>query len=159
LRTQQEAVALLVKANGQNHAARAAAEGAQFRRWTTETNETKLAVINILRTGKIRANFGQVDELLQNLKYQTAELTVLCKTADVELRKTASEILRVDDKILMGLQKLASDLDLGYQEEDSTANRIRDLCARYIALLVPIFICTNSPKVDQVRRRKRSYSS
>lgn len=48
------------------------------------------------------------------------------------LRKTASEILRVDDKLLLGLQKLASDLDPGYQEEDGTANHIRDLCARYL---------------------------
>jgi hypothetical protein len=50
----------------------------------------------------------------------------------VGLRKTASEILRVDDKLLLGLQKLASDLDPGYQEEDGTANRIRDLCVRYL---------------------------
>jgi len=54
----------------------------------------------------------------------------------VGLRKTASEILRVDDKLLLSLQKLASDLDPGYQEDDGTANRVRDLCARYILFLL-----------------------
>jgi hypothetical protein len=53
------------------------------------------------------------------------------------LRKTASEILRVDDKLLLGLQKLASGLDPGYQEEDGTANRIQDLCARYVTFFIP----------------------
>ncbi len=52
------------------------------------------------------------------------------------LRKTASEILRVDDKVLLGLQKLASDLDPGFQGDGGTTNRIRDLCARYIASFV-----------------------
>lgn len=86
-------------------------------------------------TGR-QAKFGQVDELLQSLKYQIAELAGLCKTADVGLRKTASEILRADDKLLLGLQKLANDLDLGHEEENSTGGRIRDLCARYIAFFI-----------------------
>jgi hypothetical protein len=71
------------------------------------------------------------------LKYQIAELAGLCKTADVGLRKTGSEILRADDKLLLGLQKLASGLDPGYEEEDGTANRIRELCARYTGLSTP----------------------
>ena len=68
------------------------------------------------------------------MKYQIAELASLCKTADVGLRKTGSEILRVDDKLLLGLQKLASGLDLGCEVEDGTVNWIRELCARYTRL-------------------------
>lgn len=44
LRTQQEAVAALVKDNGQHYAARAAAESTQFRAWTTENDQTRSAV-------------------------------------------------------------------------------------------------------------------
>jgi hypothetical protein len=66
------------------------------------------------------------------LKFQTVELTAKCKAADVGLRKTASEMLRLDDKLLLGVQKLGSDLDPGYEDEVSIANRVRDLCARQV---------------------------
>ncbi len=49
LRTQQEAVAILVKANGQNHTVRLATENTQFRAWTTENNQTRSAASDILR--------------------------------------------------------------------------------------------------------------
>lgn len=69
------------------------------------------------------------------MKYQTAELSTQCKAADVVLRKTTSEMLRLDDKLLVGLQKLGSDLDPGCEDEDGIANRVRDLCARQVIFL------------------------
>lgn len=44
LRTQQEVMATLVKADGQNYTARAAAESTQFRAWATKNNQTRSAV-------------------------------------------------------------------------------------------------------------------
>jgi SUMO ligase MMS21 Smc5/6 complex component len=41
-------------------------------------------------------------------------------------------ILKSDDKLLLSLQKLASDLDPGQSGDDDTIARIRDLCARYL---------------------------
>jgi hypothetical protein len=41
-------------------------------------------------------------------------------------------ILKSDDKLLLSLQKLASDLDPGQSGDGDTIARIRDLCARYL---------------------------
>lgn len=51
LRTQQEAVAALVKDNGQHHAARAAVESTQFRMWTEENNQIRSAVSDASKNG------------------------------------------------------------------------------------------------------------
>ena len=44
-------------------------------------------------------------------------------------------ILKSDDKLLLSLQKLASDLDPETPEDDKIIARIRELCARYIDIL------------------------
>lgn len=49
LRAQREAVATLVKDNGQHHVARAAADSSQFRAWTTENNHTRSAVSDVCK--------------------------------------------------------------------------------------------------------------
>jgi hypothetical protein len=67
---------------------------------------------------------------------QVKELEQQSKAADIELRKTASEILRAHDKLLMSLQTLASDLDPISTETDHSSQRERDLCARYVASTV-----------------------
>jgi hypothetical protein len=71
-----------------------------------------------------------VEELLQSLRFQITELETQRKAADTAMHKTASEIVREDDKLLLSLQKLASDLEPSKPEDDEDAQRIRDLCAR-----------------------------
>jgi hypothetical protein len=53
------------------------------------------------------------------------------KATDAGVRQTVDNILKSDDKLLLSLQKLASDLDPGQSGDGDTIARIRDLCARY----------------------------
>jgi hypothetical protein len=48
------------------------------------------------------------------------------------VRQTVFNILKSDDKLLLSLQKLASDLDPGQSGDDDIIARIRELCARYL---------------------------
>jgi hypothetical protein len=52
------------------------------------------------------------------------------KTSEAGVKQTIDSILESDDKLLLSLQKLASDLDPGQSEDDDTITRIRELCAR-----------------------------
>lgn len=53
------------------------------------------------------------------------------------MRKTASEVLRVDDKLLSNLQTLVGDIMPGQTEEDDAAQEVRELCTRYINSQIP----------------------
>lgn len=74
-----------------------------------------------------------MEELLQALSFQVAELEAQAKAADVNFNQMALETLREDDRLLASLQKLANDLDPGSPEDDHLARRIRELCARYLS--------------------------
>jgi hypothetical protein len=86
----------------------------------------------------------KVEELSQNLKYQTVDLEQQCKASEVSAKQTVDGILKTDDKLLSSLQKLANDLDPGKPEDEDQISRIKDLCARFvlsqwdIALLISI---------------------
>jgi len=54
------------------------------------------------------------------------------KVSDASVKQTVDNILQSDDKLLLSLQKLASDLELGESDDDDTMTRIRELCARYL---------------------------
>jgi len=77
------------------------------------------------------ADLVQVEELIQGLQYQKVDLELQAKGAESNVRQTVEGILRADDKLLQSLQKLASDLDPG-SDDDEIIDRIRELCARYI---------------------------
>jgi hypothetical protein len=68
------------------------------------------------------------------LKYQTTDLEQQFKTSENGIKQTVDNILKSDDKLLLSLQKLASDLEPQY-EDDDLITRIRELCARYIITL------------------------
>ena len=74
----------------------------------------------------------QIDEIIRSLTFQISEMEIASKAAETSLRKSASDILRADDKLLSNLQKLASSVVPGRNEEDDTAQQVRELCARYI---------------------------
>ena len=64
-----------------------------------------------------------------------ADLERESKAKEVSTEKAVDTILKSDDKLLLSLQKLASDLDPETPEDDKIIARIRELCARYIAIL------------------------
>ncbi len=68
----------------------------------------------------------------QGLIYQTSDLEQQLKTSEANASQTIDSILKSDDKLLLSLQKLASDLDPGRPEDDVLISKIRELCARYI---------------------------
>ena len=57
------------------------------------------------------------------------------KSSETGVKQTVDDILKSDDKLLLSLQKLASDLDPGRPEDDDMITRIKELCARYIQTL------------------------
>jgi hypothetical protein len=59
------------------------------------------------------------------------DLAQQSKSVDVALKQTVDSILKSDDKLLLSLQKLASDLDHGQTGDNDLIIRIRELCARY----------------------------
>jgi hypothetical protein len=69
--------------------------------------------------------------LSQSLKYQIVDLEQQTKASNAGVKQTVDNILKSDDKLLLSLQKLASDLDSGQSGDDDTITRIRELCARY----------------------------
>ena len=68
----------------------------------------------------------------QSLKYQILDLEQQSKASESGVKQTVDGILKSDDKLLLSLQKLASDLDPGTSGDDDTIARIRELCARLI---------------------------
>jgi hypothetical protein len=54
------------------------------------------------------------------------------KVSEAGVKQTVDNILKSDDKLLLSLQKLASDLGPGQTDDDDTMTRIRELCARYL---------------------------
>jgi hypothetical protein len=56
------------------------------------------------------------------------------KVSEASVKQTVENILQSDDKLLLSLQKLASDLEPGESDDDDTMTRIRELCARYLYL-------------------------
>ena len=53
------------------------------------------------------------------------------KVSEAGVKQTMDNILKSDDKLLLCLQKLASDHEPGESGDDDTMTRIRELCARY----------------------------
>ncbi len=51
------------------------------------------------------------------------------------MKQIVDNVLKSDDKLLLSLQKLASDLEPGESVDDGTMTRIRELCARYFLKL------------------------
>ena len=76
----------------------------------------------------------QIEELSQSLTYQTTDLEQQCKASEAGVKQTVDSILKSDDKLLLSLQKLSSDLEPGRSDDDEIIASIRDLCARYIIL-------------------------
>jgi hypothetical protein len=76
--------------------------------------------------------------LLQSLKYQIVDLEQQSKASEVGGKQIVDNILKSDDKLLLSLQKLASDLDPGEAGDDDTISRIRELCARYLVFSLKI---------------------
>lgn len=66
----------------------------------------------------------------QSLKYQILDLEQQSKASEAGVKQTVDNILKSDDKLLLSLQKLASDLNPGQSGDDNTISRIRELCAR-----------------------------
>ncbi|KAF8861323.1 hypothetical protein BDZ45DRAFT_265253 [Acephala macrosclerotiorum] len=116
LQLQQNAMSALVKTEKRAVQARSHTEKGQMRKW-----EVEKGLIN-----------AAIEELSQSLIYQTSDLEQQLKGSEVNAKQTVDSILRSDDKLLLSLQKLASDLDPGKPEDDFTISRIRELCARYI---------------------------
>jgi hypothetical protein len=54
------------------------------------------------------------------------------KASEAGVKQTIDSILQSDDKLLLSLQKLASDLDPGQSGDDNSITRVRELCARYM---------------------------
>lgn len=116
LKLQQNALASLVKNNKRTSQARTNTEKGQIRKWDVEKGQISAAI----------------EELSQSLLYQIGDIEQQSKTIEAEARQTVDSILKSDDKLLLSLQKLASDLDPGKPEDDDTIAKIRDLCARLI---------------------------
>lgn len=74
----------------------------------------------------------QIEELSQSLTYQTADLEQQYKATEAGAKQTVDSILKSDDKLLLSLQKLSSDLEPGRSDDDAIIARIRELCARLI---------------------------
>lgn len=72
----------------------------------------------------------QIEELSQSLSYQTTDLEQQCKASEAGVKHTVDGILKSDDKLLLSLQKLSSDLEPGRADDDAIIERIRELCAR-----------------------------
>lgn len=120
LRLQQNAMASLVKSTRRSKQTRAHTNQSQVRKWDVEKGHISAAV----------------EELSQGLKYQIADLELQFKTSETSVKQSVDGILRSDDKLLLSLQKLASDLDPGLPEDNAMEPKIRDLCARLIKYTV-----------------------
>ncbi|KAI9733718.1 MAG: hypothetical protein M1818_007132 [Claussenomyces sp. TS43310] len=120
LKTQQEAMASLVKLNEQNESTRIANNAKQYSLWNTENPQIADAI----------------QELLQSLSCQVNELENETKAEDTSLNLNTADLLQDDDRLLLSLRKLASGLHTGELKADIDAQQIRDLCARLIKLTV-----------------------
>ncbi|PBP17858.1 hypothetical protein BUE80_DR011371 [Diplocarpon rosae] len=116
LRLQQNAMSALVKGEQRTSQARAQTEEGQMRKWDAEKGHITAAA----------------EELLQSLMYQTADLEQQFRASEANVKQTVDGILKSDDKLLLSLQKLSSDLDPGRSDDDAIVGRIRELCARLI---------------------------
>ncbi|EMR90078.1 hypothetical protein BcDW1_1252 [Botrytis cinerea BcDW1] len=116
LRSQQNALALIVKNYKKVGVARTESDTKQLRKWEAENGQVSSAV----------------EELSQNLTYQLSDLEQQNKISQSDAKQTVDEIFKEDDKLLTSLQKLAGELDPGSSEDHDAISRIRDLCARYI---------------------------
>jgi hypothetical protein len=116
LRLQQNAMSALVRTEQRALQARSHTEKSQTRKWDVEKGQISAAI----------------EELSQSLIYQTSDLAQQLKASEGNAKQTVDSILKSDDKLLLSLQKLASDLDPGQPEDDALVARIRELCARYI---------------------------
>lgn len=76
------------------------------------------------------SDIRQIEELSQSLIYQTTDLEQQYKASEAGVKQTVDSILKSDDKLLLSLQKLSSDLEQGRSDDDSIIQRIRELCAR-----------------------------
>ncbi|KAL3425017.1 hypothetical protein PVAG01_04298 [Phlyctema vagabunda] len=116
LKLQQNAMSMLVKNNGHVDKARAQSNNNQIRRWEVEN-------------GQIAAT---VEEMTENLSYQTLELQQQVKASEANVKQTVDAVLKSDDKLLSSLQKLSNDLEPSQSTDDVLIEKIRELCARLI---------------------------
>ncbi len=116
LKLQQNAMSALVKNNKRASQARTYTDKNQVRKWEVEKGQINTAI----------------EELSQTLLYQIADIEQQSKATEAGAKQTVDDILKSDDKLLLSLQKLASDLDPGRPEDDATIEKIRNLSARLI---------------------------
>lgn len=114
IRLQQSAMSALLKTEKRAVQARSQTEKGQTRKWEVEKSQISAAI----------------EELSQSLIYETSDLELQLKTSEANAKQAIDSILKSDDKLLLSLQKLASDLDPGRPEDDVLISRIRELCAR-----------------------------
>ncbi len=70
------------------------------------------------------------------MTYQTLDLEQQLKASEASTKQVVDSLLKSDDKLLLSLQKLASDLEPGRPENNEMIARIRELCARLIKYTV-----------------------
>ncbi|CZT53298.1 uncharacterized protein RSE6_14783 [Rhynchosporium secalis] len=116
MQLQQTALNALVKNEKRASQARAHTEKGQLRKWDVEKGHITIAI----------------EDLSQSLIYQTADLELQSKASEAGVKQTVDSILKSDDKLLLSLQKLSSDLEPGLSDDDAIIERIRELCARLI---------------------------
>lgn len=81
---------------------------------------------------------SQVLEISQILSQRVQELEDQRQTSNSDLVRTATDFCKADDKLLVNLQRLASEIETARPEENEHAVRLRTLCAKYepLALLL-----------------------
>ncbi|KAH8671968.1 hypothetical protein BGZ60DRAFT_469402 [Tricladium varicosporioides] len=116
LRLQQNAMSALVKNGLRTSQARATTNKTRLTKWNVEKNHVSKAI----------------EDLSQNLAYQISDLEQGGKASEAAAKQAVDGILKSDDKLLVNLQKLASDLDPINSGDEQLIARIRELCARLI---------------------------
>lgn len=70
--------------------------------------------------------------MTQSITYLLTDLEAQNKTAELNLKQNAAEVLRADDRLLQSFQKLTAELEPEKPELDGREARVRDLCMKYV---------------------------
>jgi hypothetical protein len=88
-------------------------------------------MLHLLSWDNNHSNGNQVEELSQSLKYQTSDLEQQDKESEASVKLLTENLLRSDDKLLAGMQKLVMDLDPARSpESEDVIPKLKGLCAR-----------------------------
>lgn len=116
LKMQQNALQSMIKSERQTINARISTEQGQLQTWEAASSRTTEAV----------------EELSQTLVYKVTELAQQDKETTGTLQMQVNSTLREDDKLLLSLQKLATDLEPVKSENTESLAKIQELCAKLI---------------------------